>query len=70
MLHTIKLLYFSETKEENELEEVLTPTIDLPNVFELTYYANTVTCTFALESVIGNHSKDGHFYVSQLSVRF
>ena len=52
----------SNTEEDDESEFMFTPSIELPHVFELSYYANTVTSTFALESVIGKKTKKSKFY--------
>lgn len=39
-------------KEKQNNEEIIKPVSILPNVIELTYYSNTVTTYYALESII------------------
>ncbi len=47
------MMNYSNAEGDDESEVMFTPSIELPHVFELSYYANTVTSTFALESVVG-----------------
>ena len=41
-----------EIKDE-PIEEMVLPNLSLPNVFELSYYSNSVISVFLLESVLG-----------------
>ena len=57
-MHLNLLIDFSlcplcEPSVSEEGDVVLTPNLSLPEVFELSYHANTLTTSFALESILG-----------------
>ena len=48
-------------------EEIfLSPVIELPHVFELSYYGNQVISVFALESVIGKSNFENNYIACSL----
>ena len=47
---------FCDGSFTKEGELYFKPNLSLPAVFELSYHANTIAATFALESIIGNHA--------------
>jgi len=53
MLLYILCVFIVYSPGKTEDEDKLTPCLDLPTVFELSYYSNHVISVFLLESVVG-----------------